>query len=90
MTAVPSYGRHVNHPISVLNKCPSLNRNIKIRNILQDKVGEFFVSVLSKVLDEALSKITRVPPTPTSVPACTPSTHSLQTRNQIIPELLIN
>lgn len=55
-SSIPSNGAHVDHAIPELHEGTSLDRNVQIRNIVQDETNKLLVVFFANVLDEAVAR----------------------------------
>lgn len=53
---VTSHGANVDHSVTELEERASLDGNIQISNVMQNKLDEFLVSLLADPLDEAVGR----------------------------------
>lgn len=55
-TRITPNGANIDHPIPELDKRAPLNRNIQIRNIMQDELDQLLIPILANPIDEALAR----------------------------------
>src|SRR5690606_33476411 len=53
--SISSNRRHVDHPGAEFNESPSLHRDVKIRNIMKDKVSKLLILFFTQPLDERVA-----------------------------------
>lgn len=51
---VPANGADIDHAVSEFNECSSLDRNVQVRNVVQDELCQFLVVLLANPFDKAV------------------------------------